>query len=79
LEWRATFTEKYPGHNGVSVKAFLVSHVAEGDSVQLCSTAATGCIDGEQDGPGQAAANNANDDDHSKETQEQICLQRGMA
>lgn len=40
----------------------------------MTSTSATGDVDWEEDGPGDAASDKHNDDGHAKESEEEVCV-----
>ncbi len=53
-----------------------VYHVGHAENVELLLTAAACCIDWEQDGPGNATADQRHDDEDFEETEPKISVER---
>lgn len=69
-------TEPDPRHECVRIVAVGISDIAEAEYVQLRFTVTASDIYGEEDRPCYAAANEAHKDDHPKEANEEIAIER---
>jgi hypothetical protein len=69
-------TEKDPRHESMSIIAVLMcfADISKGENVQLGISIAASRGDWEQDGPGHAASNEANDRGDLEETEEQVAI-----
>lgn len=63
--------EVAPGHQGVGVVLVGVDDVADGQEIQLAESAAAGAVEREEDGPGEAAAGEADDGQDLEEAEEE--------
>lgn len=70
--------DKDPGDKDMGIVSILVHHVAKAQEVELALTTTTGCIDGEQDRPGYAAADKTDDDGHFEVAQQEVAIERVM-
>lgn len=71
--------QKEPSNHGMSIESLWTVNVTQSNAVQLSSTTAGSGIDWEQDRPGEAASHHSNDDNDTQETEEEVCIYRGMA